>query len=195
MCREKDAEEYSENKPKFTAPEFWENVDMEVLDLAYSEASKELKSQLDAYRQITGVSNVFLGWMVGGVISLSAAIVVLYPEGWNTTLIMAVYALAMLVVPSLIIIFGVQFGQVNYNPGAEPKCLLFDRMCGWLLMQSQGSQSRAFKAAVLDNMQGWIDKNRVWNNRRIDCYHWAVWVFIAELIAGIILFCVLSSAC
>ncbi len=221
MCHEKDAEnrleksfvkalkslwrklrmklskpvEKSVPQPMFAAPKFWEKVDEEVLDLAYAEARKELESQLDAYRQITRVSSVFLGWMVGGIISLSAAVVVLYPEGWNTTLIMAVYALAMLVVPSLIIIFGIQFGQVNYDPGAEPKCLLFDKMCGWLLGQSQGSQSRAFKAAALDNMQGWIDKNRVWNNRRIDCYHWAVWFFIVELIAGIVLFCVLSSAC
>ena len=146
MCYEKDAEKCSKKsfakvlksiwrkllrkpskqveesvpKPEFTKPEFWEKVDEEVLDLAYAEAHKELESQLGAYRQITRVSNVFLGWMVGGIISLSAAVVVLYPEGWNTTLIMAVYALAMLVVPSLIIIFGIQFGQVNYDPGAEP---------------------------------------------------------------------------
>ncbi len=201
MCHENDTENrtgkslVSAHKPKYADPGFWEKVDGEVLDLAYAEAGKALESQLDAYRQITRVSNVFLGWMVGGLISLSAAVVVLCPGGWSTTLIMAVYALAMLAVPSLIIVFGIQFGQVSYDPGVEPRCLLFDEMCGWLLKQSRGSQTRAFKAAALRNMQDWIDKNRLWNDRRICCYHRAVWIFIAGLVGGIVLFCVLSSVC
>ncbi len=179
----------------YTEPEFWKEMDDDILDLAYGEAAKKLESQLDAYKQITRVGSIFLGWMVGGFISLSAAAVALWPDGWSLSLIMAVYALAALTVPSLIIVFGIQFGQVNYDPGIEPKGLLSGEMCEFLLKQDGECRSRAFKVAALKGMQSRIDENRVRNDRRIDRYHLAVWIFAAELVAGAVLFCVLAASC
>lgn len=177
----------------FEKAAFWKEIDEEVLDLAYSEAQRKLESQLDAYRHISKVSSVLLGWMVGGIISLSAAIVLLFPGGWNTALIVAVYTLAALIAPSAVIVFGIQFGQSNFDPGVQPKGFLFNAMCLYLLDQDKGTQARALKSAALREMQGRIDRNREWNNRRIDRYHLAVWILIAELSCGVILFAVLSS--
>lgn len=178
---------------KFYAPEFWKEMDGDILALAYREAAKKLESQFDAYKQITRVSSVFLGWMVGGFISLSAAIVILWPGGWGISLIMSVYVWVALIAPSLIIVFGIQFGQVNYDPGVEPNGLLFGGMCDFLLKQDREHRSRAFRVAALKNMQDWIDANRVWNDRRIDRHHLAVRIFAGELIAGVVLFCVLAA--
>lgn len=41
--------------------------------------------------------------------------------------------------------------------------------------------------------QNAIDDNKRVNERRIVCYHRAVWIFIAEIIIGILIFCLLSS--
>ena len=97
----------SDTEILFEKSEFWKEIDNEVLDLAYSGAIRKMESQLDAYRHILKVSSVLLGWMVGGIISLSAAVVLLFPEGWNTTLIVAIYTLVSLIVPSAIIVFGI----------------------------------------------------------------------------------------
>ena len=70
---------------------------------------------------------------------------------------------------------------------------LLGGMCDFLLKQDREHRSRAFRVAALKNMQDWIDANRVWNDRRIDRHHLAVRIFAGELIAGVVLFCVLAA--
>lgn len=177
----------------FTKSRFWTKVNESVLDIAYDEARRKLESQMADYRHITRTSSVFLGWMVGGIISLSAAIVVLFPGGWSVSLIMAVYALAMLIVPSAIVIFGIQFNQRNREPGVEPRIALRDGTCFDLLDIDEACQARNYKVALLMGTQDAIDDNERENEQRIACYHLAVWIFIAEIIIGILIFCLLSA--
>lgn len=81
---------------------------------------------------------------------------------------------------------------MNFDPGVQPKGFLFNEMCRYLLSQDKGLQAKALKSAELREMHERIDRNREWNNRHIDCYHQAVWVLIAELVGGVILFAILS---
>ncbi len=177
----------------YTDSRFWTKVDEGVLDLAYENARKRLESQMADYRHITRTSSVFLGWMVGGIISLSAAVVVLFPGGWGVSLTMAVYALAALIVPSLIIVFGIQFGQRIKEPGLEPGIGLRDSLCRALLDVETACQSRSYKVSLLTGAQEAIEDNARENGRRIICYRVAVCILIAEIVAGILLFCLLSS--
>lgn len=177
----------------FTESRFWSKVNESVLDIAYEEARRKLESQMSDYRHITRTGSVFLGWMVGGIISLSAAVVALFPGGWHLSLTMALYALAALIAPALIIVFGIQFKQKNREPGVSPRIGLSDNICHSLLRIETSDQARSYKVSLLMGAQEAIDDNERVNIRRIRCYRLAVYILIAEIVAGVLLFCLLAA--
>ncbi len=84
-------------------------------------------------------------------------------------------------------------GSAIEHRGVEPRIGLQDSTCSNLLGIDVAYQARNYKVSLLMGAQNAIDDNKRVNERRIVCYHRAVWIFIAEIIIGILIFCLLSS--
>lgn len=179
----------------FADPEFWKNVDEQVLDIAMDNARRKLESQMDAYHQIVNTSGTLLGWLVGAFISLSAAIVAMSPGGWTNALIMAIYGLASVVTPFCIIVFRIHFRQNVISPGMRPRFGLNEHTCSQIMGYESGIQQRAYKVVLLLGMQRDIDYNSDQNYARINAYRAAVCVLGCELAAGVPLYIAISCPC
>lgn len=179
----------------FADPEFWKNVDEQVLDIAMDNARRKLESQMDAYHQIVNTSGTLLGWLVGAFISLSAAIVAMSPGGWTNALIMAIYWLASVVTPFCIIVFRIHFRQNVISPGMRPRLGLNEHTCSQIMRYESGIQQRAYKVVLLFGMQRDIDYNSDQNYARIKAYRAAVCVLGCELAAGVPLYIAISCPC
>lgn len=171
-----------------TNSEFSGKVCKGLVQEAYQAAKRRIESQMENERHITRVSATFLGWLVAGLMSLAGIVVTLVPGGYSVALVMASYGFFALLLPAVVLLFGLHVGQSFHMPGCRPRAFFTEEVVDWINRTPKSEQEIQVLLARLQTLQWTSDENEKIHGRQVRARRRAVYILCAELLFAVMLF-------